>query len=292
MVDTNGDGIIKAPERVAGSTVPFIVSKSPDEAGTGEGNLPRSGLTRAFLMANPALKNGYLSIATELVEEFAKRSISGSEMRILWVVWRKTWGWKDGDRKKDWDWISISQFEELTGMKHANVVKATKSLVVKRILLKGEKGVKFNQNYEEWGVVKRLPPVVKRIRGSSQTTTKSSSQMTTHNRKKETNTKERILASQSDAGLIGEIILSFEGVNPSFKRWYANTTQRGAIDRLIVSHGVEQVKKIIALLPRTNGMQFFPTITTPAQLEDKWAQLESALRRKKEEISNKKKIFV
>lgn len=139
-------------------------------------------------MANPALKNGYISIATELVEKFATISIPSSEMRIVWVVWRKTWGWKNGDRKKDWDWIALSQFERLTTMKHGNVAKALKSLVVKRILQKSENGYKFNQNYEQWSVCKRLPPVVKRIRGSSQTTTKISSQTHTHNRYKDTTT--------------------------------------------------------------------------------------------------------
>lgn len=91
------------------------------------------------------------------------------------------------------------------------------------------------------------------------------------------------LASQSDAGLISKSISLFEGVNPSFGRWYANTTQRGATDRLLVAHGYERLEKVIALLPKTNGMQFFPTITTPTQLEDKWASLESALIRKKGE---------
>src|SRR3990167_9424663 len=119
-------------------------------------------------------------------------------MRIIWVVWMKTWGWTDGDRKKDWDWISLSQFEKMTTMKHSNVAKCLKSLVVKRLLLRKENSIKFNQNYDEWVVVKRLPPVVKRLRGSSQTTTKSSSRTTTNNRKKETNTIERIQTSQSD----------------------------------------------------------------------------------------------
>lgn len=145
-------------------------------------------------MANPSLKNGYISIAHELIEKLAKVSISGSEMRILWVVWRKTWGWSVGNRKKDWDKISLSQFEKETGMKRTNVSDAIKSLVVKRLLLKQENSYKFNQNHEEWVVVKRLPHnkvVVKSIRGSSQTTPKSSSQKHTHNRKIETITKER-----------------------------------------------------------------------------------------------------
>jgi len=119
-------------------------------------------------MQNPSLKNGFLSIANELAEYFARVNIPGNEMRIVWTVWRKTWGWQNGDRKKDWDWISLSQFEKLTLMKRSNIVDCVKSLVVKRILLKSEKGLKFNQNYNEWAVSKRLPPVVKSIMGGSQ----------------------------------------------------------------------------------------------------------------------------
>ena len=86
-------------------------------------------------MANPALKNGYLSVANELAEVFAKTTITNSEMRLVWVVWRKTWGWKNGDRKKDWDWISLSQFEEATGMKRANVCRYLKRMVSNKLLL-------------------------------------------------------------------------------------------------------------------------------------------------------------
>ncbi len=141
-------------------------------------------------MANPSLKNGYISVANELVEKLATLSIPSSEMRIVWVVWRKTWGWQKGDRKKDWDWISISQFERLTGMKHANVVANTKSLVLKKILLKSDNGLMFNQNYEEWVVCKRIRGMQTHTGGSMQTHTKRGMQTHTHNRYKTTNTKE------------------------------------------------------------------------------------------------------
>ena len=43
-------------------------------------------------MANPKVKNGYIDIANELVDQFARINIPGNEMRIIWVLWRKTWG--------------------------------------------------------------------------------------------------------------------------------------------------------------------------------------------------------
>lgn len=141
-------------------------------------------------MANPSLKNGYISIANELVEKLATLSIPSSEMRVIWVVWRKTWGWKEGDRHKDWDWISLSQFSKLTTIKKTNIPKILKSLVYKRILVRKENLYKFNQNYDEWVVYKRITPVYKRIIGVIQTHTKKVIQTYANKRNKETNTKE------------------------------------------------------------------------------------------------------
>lgn len=105
---------------------------------------------------NPSLKNGYLSIANELVEKFAACNIPGNSMRILWCVMRKTWGWSQGARKKDWDQISYTQFEKMTGMNRRNVGRSIKFLVAKRLLLKSVSGYRINQNYNEWLVAKRL----------------------------------------------------------------------------------------------------------------------------------------
>lgn len=235
-------------------------------------------------MASPQKENGYTAIANELLEKIVCAPVNGSEMRIFLFVIRKTYGFN----KKE-DRISLSQFSIACGMKRANVCETLKSLVVKRLLLKTKYGYKPNKNYDEWVVVKRLPPVVKSITGSSQKHNKVVVKRL-HTKERKTYTKD--IASQSDAGVISELISSFEEINPSYKKWYGNTTQRAACDRLLVSHGLDKIKKILVLLPRTNGMQFFPTITTPVQLEDKWASLSSAMLRKKGELQTKKKILI
>lgn len=141
-------------------------------------------------MANPAIKNGYVPLANELIEHLATVNIPGQEWRIIMVLLRKTWGWKQDNRRKDWDWISITQFEKATGMKKANVYSSLKSLLVKRIILKQENLLKFNQNYNEWLLVKRLPPLVKSIIPISQLTNKTISQKHNNKINKKTNTKE------------------------------------------------------------------------------------------------------
>lgn len=110
-------------------------------------------------MANPQKENGFVSIANELLEKICSAPISGSEFRILLFTIRKTYGYG-----KKLDWISLSQYAAGTGLPRPNVSKVLKLLVVKRLLYKEENRYGINKNYSQWLVVKRLPPVVKRLR--------------------------------------------------------------------------------------------------------------------------------
>lgn len=79
---------------------------------------------------------------------------------------------------------------------------------------------------------------------------------------------------------IAELIKSFETINPASKRFYGRKVQRDACESLIKEYGYERVKAVIEkTLLKTNTIQFFPSITTPLQLFEKWAMLESAIRK-------------
>lgn len=99
---------------------------------------------------------------------------------------------------------------------------------------------------------------------------------------------------KSDAKLISEVINSFKEINPSYQRWFANKTQRASVERLLELNGFEKLQKVIGILPKTNKMTYMPTITTPSQLEDKWASLESNLLKKKvaSDEKNKSRIII
>lgn len=103
--------------------------------------------------------------------------------------------------------------------------------------------------------------------------------------------KGNTIATQSVAKEVASLIKAFEQVNPSFAKWYGHKTQRAAAERLLKTHGLENVLKVVGLLPSTNGLAYFPTITTPVQLEDKWASLEAALKRRGD-TQTKQQIFV
>jgi len=91
--------------------------------------------------------------------------------------------------------------------------------------------------------------------------------------------------SNEVAGL-NEIIDLFKNVNPSYEKFFRNTTQRGALERLVKKFGLEKVEEIINILPITNTKKYAPTITTPLQLEDKLGQL-VAFTKKKDDNKSK-----
>lgn len=90
------------------------------------------------------------------------------------------------------------------------------------------------------------------------------------------------------------VIKSFEKVNADCKNFYGNKTQRGACSYLIENYTFDRIIAVVEkTLPKTNQMPFFPVITTPLQLKQKWATLESAIRKHQNEkvaVASKNKV--
>jgi len=107
-------------------------------------------------MANPQLENGYLRIANELWERWAKTRVPGCAEQVLKVIIRQTYGFnKKSDR------IALSQLSEDTGMAKPHILRAIRLLVDMNLIAKkgNEKGVTywFNKDYDTW---KPLPKKV------------------------------------------------------------------------------------------------------------------------------------
>ena len=249
-------------------------------------------------MASPQIENGYTRIANELLEHFTFAGINGSEYRIILIIIRKTYGF---NKKKDR--ISISQFQE-TGMRRINVVRTIKSLIRKKIIFKENGVYELNKDWEDWVVVKRLPPDV----GSSQLTTRSSSQLTTHKRKKESkdirklkisgkNMKKNSLSnpykenkhSDSYEDVIDIDTGEFEKAKstkkyPNAKKvydlwvkypknWIINKTQLLSAENLYEERGLIQIKKALLFYKENKHLKFCPQITSPFDLDSKWTKL-------------------
>ncbi len=104
-------------------------------------------------------------------------------------------------------------------------------------------------------------------------------------RREEKSIEENILAEQSSA-LINSLIEMFGEINPACKRMYGNKVQRSACTDLITTYGFDEVKNCVQnVLPRTNAQSYFPIITTPVQLRDKWVSLKSAVAKKKNNVT-------
>lgn len=114
-------------------------------------------------MANPQKENGHINIATEIAEVLAQTQLSGYESRILWALWRKTWGWAKKEKGKyvrdkngnivklkkapfsSEDWI------KLTGLNIKHVYRTLRRLKKRNIIIKFNKNTwGFQKNYDEW----------------------------------------------------------------------------------------------------------------------------------------------
>ena len=89
---------------------------------------------------------------------------------------------------------------------------------------------------------------------------------------------------------IPEVIKLFESVDPKNKLYYGNKTQREAVGFLLDEYGFEEVQRRILVLPRVAGLPYFPIITTPVQLRDKWVALETQIQKHLVEKEQKKDI--
>jgi hypothetical protein len=83
---------------------------------------------------------------------------------------------------------------------------------------------------------------------------------------------------------INTLIRFFKEVNPSYKTFFANRTQRGALKRLLKEIGREELECVLNTLAQTNAMQYAPVITTPLELEKKIAHLSAFIQKKKNEL--------
>lgn len=104
-------------------------------------------------VANPQIEDGRVEIANEVADQLCKLNLSAYESRVLWVIWRKTYGWhKKNDR------ISYTQFEEMTGINRWHIARAINSLKQRNIIsISGNKHsieYSFQKDYDQW---KSLP---------------------------------------------------------------------------------------------------------------------------------------
>lgn len=100
-------------------------------------------------MANPQVEDGHTKIANELIDNFARINLSKYEWRIIWALLRKTYGWN-----KKTDFISLSQFQNITSISSQHVVRTLSQLLAKNMITKknGSKVMEYGlqKDYTKW----------------------------------------------------------------------------------------------------------------------------------------------
>ncbi len=242
-------------------------------------------------MNTPQLENGYIRIANEIVKKFKSYRISGDEWLILWTILSKTYGFN----KKD-DHISITQFENDTGLKRANVYRAMKKLLSKKIIVVIKKDnsqinlYRFNKLINEWkGIIKKDTTIINKDNTllSKKITKVLSKKIPTKDIYKDTNIKDISISSDEDSkNNINFLIGLFKVINPSVDRLFGRKAERDAMERLVGKYGNQKIENMIRALPGIVSRKYAPQITTPYQLEAKLGDLLMFLRKEQHGNSN------
>lgn len=102
-------------------------------------------------MASPQTKNGYTRIANEILEHISKTDLNGTQLRIVMVLWRYTYGF----RRKEHEMTLAFLAKAINSTKsHANkeltVLIERNIITVVGIGQKRGRILSFNKNYDEW----------------------------------------------------------------------------------------------------------------------------------------------
>jgi len=108
----------------------------------------------------PQLENGYTRIADEILEKVATTKLNGTQLRILLIVWRSTYGWQ----KKEFE-LSESYLAKATGIHKQQIKRELKTLINMEIILVKKEAtfttgriLAFNKNYTvSTQVAKKIP---------------------------------------------------------------------------------------------------------------------------------------
>lgn len=106
------------------------------------------------------LEDGYTRIANELLEHVPRFKFNGTQLRIVLIVWRYTFGFNRKDHE-----LSIGFISKATGLSYKSVEKELKNLIEQKVLFVSKQSTKtrsrkigMNKYYTDWQIESSLPP--------------------------------------------------------------------------------------------------------------------------------------
>ena len=168
-------------------------------------------------MTSSKINNGFLKVPNELADAFQLLHLSGNQWQLLWVIIRFTYGWN-----KPTDLISLSRFEECTGLERRNLKRNLDAMFERGIITRDGSGYITRYGIEEdctkWDTgVGNNTSVKNDTTTSVKTDTKASVNNDTHKRQETINK----YSQNSDEFRLSELLLnSIIKRNPGHKEPY------------------------------------------------------------------------
>lgn len=97
-------------------------------------------------------------IINKIIEKLAIARLSTYEFNLIFAIIRKTYGWEKSE-----DWISMSQFEEITEIPIPHVSRTLKKLFEKKIVKRNGSVWGINKNTDEWLLPKQVRNLPKQV---------------------------------------------------------------------------------------------------------------------------------
>ncbi|WP_218838256.1 replication protein [Bacillus sp. FJAT-45350] len=101
-------------------------------------------------MANVQLENGFTKLANEILEELAKIKLSPTQYRLLFVIWRYTYGFNRKEHNMTLDFLSGA-----TGCDARQIQRELKRLEGRKVIFQKIKSgstrkISFNKDHDNW----------------------------------------------------------------------------------------------------------------------------------------------
>lgn len=189
-------------------------------------------------LSNMAQQDPFTSLHNSVLEAIALQSLSGAELRVLIIIWRKTFGFQ-----KQKDNISISQFMQMTGLSRQTIYDALSRLIEKKIVCRTVSKTWFCKDFMKLDVSKTVPSA-KPYRTESATKSVSKTVPT-----KETVTKEisntNVLHENADSHRSGR----------TTKPATSHSKKKPIVKKRLAAHSAEEYKSIISYAAQVQGLK-------------------------------------
>lgn len=239
-------------------------------------------------MASPQKENGNIQIATEIWEHLTKIRIPGEARQVLDWILRKTYGWN-----KKSDKISLSQFEEGTGLKKNTICKVLVRLQEMNLIIVTQLGnevakeYSFIKDFDKWKPLPKKVTLPKKVKSITQKGKRLLPNMgTTINTYTKDTTKDTRPPSGDEQKLFN---LFYKTINPTIS--FNNKTEWKAAEELIKKFGLEKTLRTAEYAISVHGQQYAPSIASPYQLKIKLADLMAYYKKENAKKENKTLIL-